>query len=163
MKLIEINKNSNSNELVFCYIIYFRLISEEYFIDKLLNFDIINPIIRDKGNKKNIMTSLRIKQLNILKKQNKILEYNPCTHLGNVPCNEFCPCFERGFCEKFSPFYLVISDFFRNFATQLKRLGLWQRQLNLHYTSTGMMVLQLSNVISHQEEVLRDMQKIMAV
>ena len=100
MKLIEIN-NINSNKLIYCYIIYFRLISDEYFIDKLLNYDIINPIILDKGNKKNIMTQLRIKQLNILKKQNKILEYNPCTHLGNVPCNEFCPCFERGFCEKF--------------------------------------------------------------
>jgi histone-lysine N-methyltransferase EZH2 len=27
--------------------------------------------------------------------------YYPCHHLGNVECDENCPCAERGFCEKY--------------------------------------------------------------
>ena len=62
MKLVTLNNSNPKESLIECYVIYLRILSEDYIITKPLTKEVIDSFSKEKTNeKKKIIESNRLK------------------------------------------------------------------------------------------------------
>ena len=74
MKLITLEDQTNTNSIIECYVIYLRLISEDYLITKPLTKEVIDIFSKEKTNdRKKFIESHRLKIIKENAKNSMIL------------------------------------------------------------------------------------------
>ena len=76
MKLVTLNNSNPKESLIECYVIYLRILSEDYIITKPLTKEVIDSFSKEKTNeKKKIIESNRLKIIKENAKNSMIIKF----------------------------------------------------------------------------------------